>query len=121
MQRIIVSPPEQTSWSMWPDELRRLVSERWPEGEVLELEDSGHALGFGIARDGEQLAGRFARDGRSVAIEQATAYELAAEFAVWFRSHVPLDQPLLVWDEAFNWSAELSPATSSEDVLAAVE
>jgi hypothetical protein len=121
MQTIMISPPEETSWSMPPSEFQRLLGERWPDGEVQELDDSGHALSFDLDADGEHLSGRFARDGRSVAIEQATDYEPAAEFAVWFRSHVPREQPLIVWDEAFNWSADLTPDTTAADVLAAVE
>jgi predicted O-methyltransferase YrrM len=120
MQTIIISPPHETSWSMPPSEFHLLLTERWPEGEVEELKDSTHALSFDLAGTDGRVSGRLALDGRSVAIEQATDYEPVAEFAVWFRSHVPPEQPLIVWDEAFNWSAELSPDTTAADVLAAI-
>jgi hypothetical protein len=122
MQKIIISPPEATGWSMPPSEFRQLVTERWPDADVEELDESStHALSFDVAANGEHLTGRYARDGQSVTIEQASDYEPAAEFAVWFRSHVPAEQPLIVWDEAFNWSAELAPDTTPADVLAALE
>ena len=68
---------------------------------------------------GGALDGKFDQEDSAVCIDGA--FEDCAAFALWFRSLVPPEQPLVFYDEGLNFQVALSPHTTVADIVSAVE
>ena len=111
--------PEHPSWSILPGDFTGLVERQWPGstarlvsyfGASVELEvPMPHSLIWGELNDRGQVF-TFDGDLRDV-----------AALAVWLRTLVPPEHPLIFCDEAYTHDLPLRPETTPEDILRAFE
>ncbi|HEY6970756.1 MAG TPA: hypothetical protein VJA94_16215 [Candidatus Angelobacter sp.] len=113
-----VSAPTETNWKMTPEEFLGHLTARWPHATVRKL-PSPLSYEWEIQMQGGPLGGDFY--GRYPGVAFEGAFEDCAAFAVWFRSLVPAQQPLLFYDESLSVKMELKPETTVADIDAAVE
>ena len=141
MIKHFVSPPERTNWRMDPGVLVRALRARWPE-EELDLDEGPFEdaenrllewriapdLGSGSGRDTERqsegrleegtLEGALSREADTVIL--VGDLRECARFAVWVRQElIPEEQPLMFYDDAFVYSAELEKGMDEDALLAA--
>ena len=132
MIKHFVSPPERTNWRMDPGVLVRALRARWPE-EELDLdegpfEDAENRLLEwrivpGMEGDTEEntegpLEGALSREADTVIL--AGGLRECARFAVWVRQElVSEEQPLVFYDDAFVYSAELAKGMDEDALLTA--
>lgn len=107
---LIACPPSPSDWSTYPDGLAAAILRRWPEARTERDPRPGTPLEWRMELVGEELQGRLAEDGRTVALEGRP--EAGARSAHWYRSIVPPEQPLVLFDDAHADHAGLSPATT---------
>ena len=115
-----ISPPEKTSWTMFPPEFVTHLVKRWPSAKVRETNrHSDFPLEWEIEMAGGTLMGEFYLPLSGVNFSAYTPEDLAT-FALWFRSLVPAEQPLLFYQEGFNWEMQLKPNTTAQEIAAAL-
>lgn len=117
--KFFVSPPEAGGEPLLrPEELASALRGRWPDAEI----DEGP---FGVATNRLlewrlpvgariRLEGGLDREGTGVVIQGEPAD--VVRFALWLRGQVPEDRSLLLYDEAFLEAAELTRATTEEEL-----
>lgn len=100
---------------MDPAGLRTEILRRWPGAEADVRPGPDADLEWRVPVAGEELRGRLAPGGRTIVLERRP--EASARFAHWYRALVPPEQPLVMFDDAYADSAELSPATGLGELL----
>lgn len=115
-----ISPPVKTSWNMPASEFVSYLVRRWPSAKIRETKDPNLSPEWQIEMPGGLLYGECYRRLPGVVFSAYTLEDLAA-FALWFRSLVPPEQPLLFYEEGFNWDMELKPNTTAKEILAALD
>src|SRR5215471_10170813 len=113
-----VSAPTETDWRMTPGEFLGHLTARWPHATVRQL-PYPFSYAWEIPMQDRPLGGDFYGDYSGVAFEGA--FEDCAGFAVWFRSLVPAQQPLMFYDECVSFKMDLKPETTVVDIVATVK
>lgn len=117
MPDYLVTPPDETDWSISPDVFASRLRERWPESSVQLHEDSEFtALSFTVVVADQEVSGRLSRSGRALDLDEQEL-ELLAELALWFRDEVPHDQDLIFLDEGYNGHVSLRPGMTVEQLV----
>jgi hypothetical protein len=111
-----VSPPEETEWRISPEALGREILARWPDAELEHVDRpaSLHAISWTLRQGSHRLDGTLTKDGQVVHLEGDVC--AAAAFAAWFRSKVPVDQPLIFYDDGYSADVALSPDIAEEEI-----
>jgi len=106
-----ISPAEQTTWSLDPDELVRRLSARWPEARVdgATNEADAYQLHWVIAAGPIPLEGKLDREGNGIVLE-GDLHD-AAEFAAWLADTAPLGPGLVFYDEGYTETVPLQRGT----------
>lgn len=102
--------------------LMKRLKEKWPNVEVRHVGDSrqeNYAYEWRIRKSGKVLEGQF--DGGESAVSLDGDVKDALEFALWFRSIVPREQDLLLYDEGFTMRIALKPEATERDLTAAIQ
>lgn len=71
---------------------------------------------FTIRLEDDRLDGYFANDNQGVVLDGDV--RPSAAFALWVRSIVPDNQPLIVYDESYSFQLALTPGRAIEDLVA---
>src|SRR5262249_22702610 len=114
----LISSPIKTNWKMESSEFISRLIERWPRAKIRE-----RTLGSPFSHDWELqmprgvLDGRLSEDPWGVSIDGDL--EDCVDFAMWFRSLAPPEQPLLFYDDCFNVDVPLTHQTTAADLIAA--
>jgi hypothetical protein len=117
MPSYFISPPDDTDWSLAPEEFEARLRERWPDAEIRPApEGSPMAFHFTIDVGGESLDGAYAADGQTLWIEMGSEDQMA-QLAVWFRGLVPEDEELDFADEGLEVEMRLDPSITPEQFL----
>jgi hypothetical protein len=121
MSDFLVSPSQETSWRIDPEEFETHLRERWPDAEVWPGDpDSQRALTFELPSLGEvPPRGRLMRDGQVVGLDGDVPE--SAEVASWFREVVPAQQELVFWDQEYSFHVPLTEGVTRDEIVAAVE
>lgn len=114
-----ISPPEKTSWSMSPSEFVGYLLQRWPSAQVRTTRNPKLSPEWRVELSDGIMDGRFYPPLSGVVFEGIDGDDLVS-FALWFRSLVPPEQPLLFYQEGFNWDMELKPDTTAQEIAAAL-
>ncbi|HEY6969380.1 MAG TPA: hypothetical protein VJA94_09250 [Candidatus Angelobacter sp.] len=116
----LASAPVKTGWKMQPSQFASSLIQDWPAAKIRD-----HTFAFPFALDweiempGGLLLGDFSDDPLGISVDGA--FDDCAAFAVWFRSLVPPQQPLLFYDQGFNVDVPLTSKTTVEDLRAAFD
>ena len=115
-----LSPPEATSWTMSPSEFAQNLTRSWPDAKVQSTTNPELSPEWEICMPGGILLGRFYPRLSGVVFNGSTLDDLI-NFALWYRSLVPAEQPLLFYEEGFNWDMDLRPEATKQEILAALK
>lgn len=103
---------------MEPSQFRASLIERWPSAEIPDRDPASlFALEWSIEMPGGLLLGNFSDDPLGISVDGD--FDDCAAFALWFRSLVPPQQPLLFYDQGFNEDVNLTHETTLADLRAA--
>ena len=124
MNYIVISA-EQPPWSIPPAELAQKMTARWPATIITELSaDSSFCFDFDMRMPHSRVVGSFDRSGSTFAMHRGDLRDMA-QLALWFRSMVPAEHPLIFCDEACGYadgySIALTPETTETEILKAFE
>lgn len=116
MASFLISPPEETEWSMDPSDFAARLEASWPDADVRWVDDPvrTHALDFVIEIDGEPVDGGIHRDGQAIGLEGDP--DACAKAATWFRGQVPPEQPLIFYDQGYQDHVELRADTTADEI-----
>lgn len=64
----------------------------------------------------DRLDGALHRDGQGISLDGNL--EICATFAIWFRSLIPFQQPLVFYDQGYNFDVILQINTKKSDIIA---
>ena len=114
---LYIGPPERTTWRLPPAEFATHLARRWQVVRLAWDEDpaSPTAVEFTLAGPRGEIEGCFQRDGTMLVLQRFDEWD-AAEMAVWFRSLVPPEQPLLILSGSGLGYSELLPTDTAEEV-----
>lgn len=114
----LVTPPAASAWTLDLESFRAALLERWPDAQQRDVPESDptYALDFTILAVG-RVDGAFGRDGQVIGLTGELPDVMTV--ALWFRSLVPAEQPLLFCDPALNGQVELIPDADPEQAAAA--
>ena len=111
MGKYFVSPTEQPDWHLTPAEFVGALKRNWPEVRIVsETPDQYHSVEFELPLRYSCIDGSLDSAGDTLALD-ADARDAAA-VAVWFRTIVPAQVPLILWDAGY---ARSVPVTASSD------
>lgn len=105
---------------MSPTEFVAHLLARWPSAKIRETTDPNLSPEWEIEMPGGVLYGECYRQLPGVVFNGYTFEDLAA-FALWFRSLVPPEQPLLFFEEGYGWDMELKPNTTAQELVLALD
>lgn len=114
----LASAPIKTSWKMQPSQFAASLIKDWPTAKIRDERSAfPFALDWKIEMPGGLLLGDFSDDPLGISVDGD--FDDCATFALWFRSLVPQQQPLLFYDQGFNVDVPLTSETTLEDLRAA--
>lgn len=113
----LITPPEEPAWSVDQEKFSQDVQAHWPQAKVEQIIDPARSFTctWEIPLEGYELEGALPRDGKSVVVDGRI--QDCAEFAIWFRTQVPVDAPLIFCDDAYNNDIELTARTRAADIV----
>lgn len=116
--KMFISPPSETTWKTDPDELAlRLVE--FSAGITVRREkkhSSSHSLEWTWSTPEGPIEGSLSAGLDCVILDGDL--RRCAEFAAWFRTTVPLDQALVLYDEGYSADVALEAGVSAEALVA---
>lgn len=118
----LVAPPSAPRGVLPAETFVAGLRERWPDAVIEEVTnpDRPYALDFELTVDGNPVAGSFGRDGQVMTLAGDDILA-CAEVAVWYRSQVPAEHPLVFYDQGYTESvpieADADPAEVAEPFL----
>jgi hypothetical protein len=115
--QIYIAPPEETEWRIPPEEFAAHLSRRWKVNRIgwIDDPDDPNAFQFEISTPDGWMDGYFAKDGTMLVLDERHVWDIG-EIAVWFRSLVPPEQPLLIFSGGGTGFSELKPTDTAEEV-----
>lgn len=115
---IFIAAPEKTAWRIPPVEFAAQLAKRWQVERIGWLEDEPedpNAFQFELKGPRGEIDGYFTKDGTALVLDHCDPDDIG-EIAVWFRSLVPPEQPLLILGEGGEGYSELKPTDTAEEV-----
>ena len=118
MKYFALSPDD--SWNVNPQKFAHQLALRWPTVEIEEqtAEDSRY-FDFDLRMPHSRVVGGFARAGDAFIMEGDLRD--CVQLALWFRSIVPPEHPLVFCDEGYAYDIALTPGTTDAEVFSAFE
>jgi len=117
-----ISAPTTTDWYMDPDVFVAHFKERWPNGQIRPVTDQcskyfSHEWRLQIS--GHTIMGKFNKMQPGVVFCGCDLVDGAA-FAAWFRSIIPIEQPLIFSDDGLDIDIELTPNITESEIITQV-
>jgi hypothetical protein len=112
----VISPSEETSWSVDRTTLTLLLEEHWP-GATVELDgrQPTREVVWQIPMPEGDLDGSQDREGQA---QYLTGLPVTlARYAHWWRQQVPPAQSLVLYDEAYSTVLPLDPGVTEHELL----
>jgi hypothetical protein len=115
--KMFVSSPEAGDPLMDPTDFERALRARWPDARLHHSAhpDALHAFDWHVEMSHGVMVGSFGKDGETLVCDGDVGD--CAEVATWYRSLVPLDRPLLFYDEAFSASVEMRQGMTLDELV----
>ncbi|MGW1037409.1 hypothetical protein ACWD4Z_35115 [Streptomyces antibioticus] len=115
---------ESDTWRLERDALARALASDWPQAQV-KLASPGAA--GSVVRDVEwtyrsefgELEGYAHADGQGIYLEGPI--EVVADFVVWYRGLVPVDEQIVFCDDLYSFDGVVSSNASRGDIVALAE
>lgn len=113
----LVTPPEEPDWNVDQDAFLRAMQAKWPQAKIEQITAPARSFTctWEIPLEGYELEGALPRDGRSVVVDGRI--QDCAEFAIWFRTQVPMNAPLIFCDDTYSNDIELTARTKAADIV----
>lgn len=115
---LFITPPAKTNWRLPPEDFAAHLAQRWRADRLAWDRDplSPTAIEFTLSNaPSGRVDGCFQRDGATLVLEYYETRDIG-EIAVWFRSLIPAEQPLMILlDNGIGYS-ELKPTDTAEEV-----
>lgn len=113
----LISPPEETVWRMNESLFIEKLKERWLNIEIKRIHNAEDT--YSVVWNLEMEAGRFdgalARDDQTIGLD--SDIRNCGVFAVWVRTLVPQEQPLIFYDQGYSAHIDLDASTSAEEIV----
>src|SRR5262245_6902430 len=111
-----ISPPTATTWNISEKDFATALRTRWPDADIraVSIPQSNHTLEWRIQLGDKQLEGSCDRTGQVIHLDGDIFN--SAQFALWFRSIVPRQQPLVFYDEGYSADVNLTNDTTAEQI-----
>src|SRR5205814_9881527 len=110
MTSYLVSPAEQTSWHIGPQEFIAALRRKWPEVVIISDGPNVHReVFFEVQLEHDQAYAHLESEGQAVVIEMADLRDIVA-IAIWFRSLVPESISLLLYDQGYSEHYPVTPS-----------
>lgn len=114
--KLFVSPPSATTWKISSDDLSNQIATRFAPVTTEQVGgEGGPVLEWTWASPDGPVDGRLDRDLNCIVLEGELGR--CAEVAVWFRGLVPVEQPLVVYDEAYSADLALNVDTLPSTIV----
>lgn len=114
-----VMPPDKATWSISPEDFKRALERAWPGATAKIVSHFGTSVEYEVPMRHYVLSGRLNDAGQVFTFEKGI--QDCAAFAVWIRTLVPPEHPLIFCDEGYSHDVALRPETTPEDILRAFE
>lgn len=113
----LITPPEEPTWRIDQADFLRNMQAHWDQATVEQVTNPARSFShtWRIPFEGRALEGALPRDGKSVVVDGQL--QDCAGFAVWARTQVPANEPLIFCDDAYNNDIELTADTSLAEIL----
>ena len=117
MTSYLVSALEPGSWRIGIGELVKLLKREWPELVILVGEPDEHREVYfeGNTKYG-YVFGFLQPEGNTVVVEMVDDMRAIVSIAIWFRSIVPADIPLLLFNESYTREFPVTPSTTEDEL-----
>jgi hypothetical protein len=102
-----------------PDALEAALLQHWPRARIEHLQSGAFALKWSIGKGAAAIEGRLSRKRDGVSLE-VTHLEPSVDFALWLRPLLAPGARLELLDDATLERAEVTPATTAGQLLAAL-
>lgn len=115
-----ISAPTKTDWRMSPAVFTEKLVARWPNAHITRITDPSRKTfshEWRIRMPKGNLEGMYNQIQSGVVLNGDLGD--CAAFALWFRSIVSDQQPLVFYDDAYNVHVALASTTSTSDIAAA--
>lgn len=110
-----VMPPDEAHWSVSAEQLQRELQRAWPAASVQLLHQPIHSAAYKIPMQHSEIWGRMRNTGQVFTFDGDLRD--AAVLAVWIRTLVPFEYPLIFCDEGYTHDILLRPETTAQDIL----
>jgi hypothetical protein len=119
MGYLISFDPKKTTWRINPRSFIESLTQDWPSSQIREINDPirKYSHEWTINRGDHELEGMLSRKETSVYIDGDLPD--CGTFALWFRQRIPLEIPLVLYDENYEHDLELTRDTTKENILKA--
>lgn len=117
MKDIYIGVPEKKGWKMSPQEFAKTLTQRWPGAELTWDHDPQNPVAFWFSLPGShgEVSGTFHKSGDFLAFDRTDVRDIGP-LAVWFRSLVPSEQPLLLCSGSGVGYSDLLPTDTAEEI-----
>lgn len=116
MGSYIVSPPKETPWQMDLQAFAVELRQHWAEIVLRTSTTAGHtAIEWTLPMEHGPLEGGIDRSGQAVYMDGDIRD--CAQFAVWVRTLVPLQQGLIFYDEGYSADVNIEAESSVNDLV----
>lgn len=119
MTSYFISTTQPGSWRIEAKEFVATLRRRWPDVKILSEGTSKHySVLFEVDRGDFYAFAHLPAAGDCLVVEKASTRDLCA-MATWFRSIVPSDVSLLMFDEGYAHRVLVPPGMTQEELEAA--
>lgn len=110
---------EQSTWNIAPGEFSTALKRRWPEVVIFAEEPDEVWFKMDPAPGHGYVYAHLQSPGHCVVVEMVDDMRDIVTIAVWFRSLVPENLTVWLYDEAFNDHYPVTPSTTEAELAAA--
>src|SRR5579859_5562158 len=122
----LISPIQKSELRVEPDYLSENMRHKWPHISIQRVvsENDPYIIRWSIELESHRLLGGLQDDHQAISIENyladAADFAFAADFVLWYRSIIPPDYRLYLYDDGLSKQVELNEATTKEQILNAL-
>ncbi|WP_046243444.1 hypothetical protein [Hymenobacter terrenus] len=115
---LFISPSQEPNWRINEEAFQAALLSRWDGAVTEKINDSNisFSLEWTIKQNQDFLTGSMNSDGNTIVIEFSTL-TLGAEFALWAYSQFPVKDGIVLYNDDYSNSLDVTEQTVMEEVI----